>query len=319
MTPSPSPAAITGGIVAYNEEARIEASIRSLLDQDLPAGIAWSGIRVLASGCTDRTGEVVRSAFSDEPLVHLEEEPQRAGKAAALAKLFQGVTDPWFVLLDGDCRAEPGAVAALLSAAEKTRRRPIAVGALHVPPNLPDGYGGAIRLAWDILNARAAASRTDGPGEILLDNLALFSTDPMPAVLVGVINEARLLETDVLRRGGAVVFAPDARVAIAVPSGYPGLVAFRRRVLNGHRQLALRLGPPRALFGAELAAHPARAIASVLVAARRGRTSLAGLITLTAAETQAQLLSRVDGSSRFDLDAVWPRVASASTRDTGPT
>jgi glycosyltransferase involved in cell wall biosynthesis len=316
MTPQPAPIGIAGGIVAHNEEARIERAVRSLLDQALPTGCVWTEIRVLASGCTDRTGERVRTAFANEPLVHLEEEGHRAGKAAALAKLFRGVTDPWFVLLDGDCRAEEGSLAAMLAAAGKTPRRPVAVGARHVPPALPGGYGAAIALAWEILNERAAASRPDAPGPVLLDNLVLLSTDPLPRVRAGVINEARVIEAEVLRAGGAVLFASDARVAIAVPSGYRGLIAFRRRILNGHRQLAPGLGPARTLVGPELARHPGRSIAAVLAAARRRHVGLAGLAGLAAAESTAQLRSRIDGASRFDAEARWTRLAS--TREAEP-
>jgi poly-beta-1,6-N-acetyl-D-glucosamine synthase len=315
MTRAPAALGITGGIVAFNEEARIERAIRSLLDQELPAGCAWTEIRVLASGCTDRTGEVVRTAFADEPLVRLEEEPYRAGKAAALAKLFRRVTDPWFVLLDGDCRAEDGAVAAMLAVAEGTPRRSVAVGARHVPPELPGGFGAAIGLAWEILNERAAASRPNEQGQVLLDNLVLLSTDPLPNVGAGVINEARILEAEVLRAGGSVRFAADARVAIAVPGGYRDLVAFRRRVLNGHRQLAAGLGLAPTLVGPELTRHPGRSIGTVLAAARRRRSGLDGLAGLAAAETTAQLCSRIDGRSRFDADARWIRGVPAREAD----
>src|SRR5580693_4068674 len=43
------PQLLTGGMVAYNEEANIGPALRSLLEQELPDGVAWDAIWVVAS------------------------------------------------------------------------------------------------------------------------------------------------------------------------------------------------------------------------------------------------------------------------------
>jgi glycosyltransferase involved in cell wall biosynthesis len=47
------------GIMAYNEEKNISRLLQALLDQNLKAA-KISNIFVIASGCTDRTEEIVR-------------------------------------------------------------------------------------------------------------------------------------------------------------------------------------------------------------------------------------------------------------------
>src|SRR4029077_14519414 len=58
-------------VPAYNEEYVIEATIRSLLNSDYEN----FEILVIDDGSLDRTSEVVRQQFGDEPLVRLFTEP----------------------------------------------------------------------------------------------------------------------------------------------------------------------------------------------------------------------------------------------------
>src|SRR5437764_8978674 len=66
-------------VPAYNEEFVIEATIRSLLNSDYDN----FEIIVVDDGSQDRTSEVVREHFGNEPLIRLFTVPN-AGKATAL-------------------------------------------------------------------------------------------------------------------------------------------------------------------------------------------------------------------------------------------
>ncbi len=48
------------GILAYNEEANIATLIRNLLNQPLEPDLNLAEIVVIASGCSDRTQEIVK-------------------------------------------------------------------------------------------------------------------------------------------------------------------------------------------------------------------------------------------------------------------
>lgn len=84
-------------VPAYNEEFVIEATIRSLLNSDYDN----FEIIVVDDGSLDRTSEVVRQQFGNEPLVRLFTEPN-AGKAAALNLGLRQSKGEIIVALDAD-------------------------------------------------------------------------------------------------------------------------------------------------------------------------------------------------------------------------
>ena len=84
-------------VPAYNEERVIEATIRSLLNSNYEN----FEIIVVDDGSQDRTSEVVREHFGDQPLVRLFTEPN-AGKAAALNLGLRHAKGDVIVALDAD-------------------------------------------------------------------------------------------------------------------------------------------------------------------------------------------------------------------------
>src|SRR5713226_4457479 len=84
-------------VPAYNEERVIEATIRSLLNSDYEN----FEIIVVDDGSQDRTSEVVREQFGDEPLVRLFTGPN-AGKASALNLGMRYAQGDVIVALDAD-------------------------------------------------------------------------------------------------------------------------------------------------------------------------------------------------------------------------
>src|SRR5579863_3836534 len=68
------------GIMPYNEEANIVNAIRTILRQQCTSA-EIAELIVVASGCTDRTAELVRALIDEDPRVALIVEADRAGKA----------------------------------------------------------------------------------------------------------------------------------------------------------------------------------------------------------------------------------------------
>jgi len=95
-------------VPAYNEEFVIEATIRSLLNSDYEN----FEIIVVDDGSQDRTSEVVREQFGDEPLVRLFTE-KNAGKAAALNFGFHYAKGEVVVALDADTQFPAQTIRAL--------------------------------------------------------------------------------------------------------------------------------------------------------------------------------------------------------------
>jgi cellulose synthase/poly-beta-1,6-N-acetylglucosamine synthase-like glycosyltransferase/peptidoglycan/xylan/chitin deacetylase (PgdA/CDA1 family) len=95
-------------VPAYNEEFVIEATIRSLLNSDYDN----FEIVVVDDGSADRTSEVVRQHFDDEPRVRLFTEPN-GGKAAALNHGLRQAKGDIIVALDADTQFPANTIRAL--------------------------------------------------------------------------------------------------------------------------------------------------------------------------------------------------------------
>ena len=95
-------------VPAYNEEFVIEATIRSLLNSDYDN----LEIIVVDDGSQDRTTEVVRERFGDEPLVRLFTEAN-AGKATALNFGLRHAKGDVIVALDADTQFPANTIRAL--------------------------------------------------------------------------------------------------------------------------------------------------------------------------------------------------------------
>lgn len=99
---------VTVMIPAFNEEAVIERSIRTVLaSTDVRIEII-----VIDDGSKDRTSEIVASAFADEPRVRLLT-LENGGKARALNRGLELATGEIVIALDADTQFEPTTIARL--------------------------------------------------------------------------------------------------------------------------------------------------------------------------------------------------------------
>jgi len=99
---------VTVLIPAFNEERVIERSVRRVLDSrevDIE-------VIVIDDGSKDRTSEIVRTAFADEPRVRLLT-LENGGKARALNKGLELVRGELVIALDADTQFEPTTIARL--------------------------------------------------------------------------------------------------------------------------------------------------------------------------------------------------------------
>ena len=240
----PAARVVAGGIVAHNDEGRVERSIRSLLGQELPPGYEWGRVSVVASGCTDRTVNVAESLAAEDPRLDIVVEPRRRGKAAALREILRRAEGDSVVLLNSDAVALPGSVAELLRTGEG-KLLPYAVMARPVvPPGGSDRWTETVRWMWDVHHRLHEEMLADGKGAHLSDELLLLSL-PTPAPLAeGIINDGSFLGVWFAQHGGGCWYAPQSRVEIAIPPTVEDHVWQRRRIHVGNAQVRRLLGRP---------------------------------------------------------------------------
>ncbi|HYB78620.1 MAG TPA: glycosyltransferase [Thermoplasmata archaeon] len=300
---------IVGGVVAHNDERRIQDSLRSLLTQELPPGVHWGRVWVVASGCTDHTVEIARTVATDDPRVSVVVEPERRGKAAAIRQVLRRAEGEFLVLLNSDAVAEPGAVSALLTkAAGKTR--PFAVmGRPRVAPPAEGEWSSTMRWMWELHHELHLEMLEDGRGAHLSDELLLVSLPAFPWIEDGVINDGSYCAVWLRNHSGSCWYAPGARVVVDVPRNPGDHLRQRRRIHVGNAQVAARLGrrPTTALrFFLE---RPSRALRAL----RRSLTTPDGLrhlVNVLGWEIVAHALAAWDRLPPQRDHVHWSRIAS---------
>jgi cellulose synthase/poly-beta-1,6-N-acetylglucosamine synthase-like glycosyltransferase/spore germination protein YaaH/peptidoglycan/xylan/chitin deacetylase (PgdA/CDA1 family) len=100
---------VTVLIPAYNEQAAIVDTVRAALSCDYPK----LEVLVVNDGSTDRTPDLVRANFSNDPRVRLIDQPNR-GKPAALNHGLAEATGEIIVSIDGDTIVDPEAIPRLV-------------------------------------------------------------------------------------------------------------------------------------------------------------------------------------------------------------
>ncbi|MGA7847202.1 MAG: glycosyltransferase [Thermoplasmata archaeon] len=285
---------LDGGVVAFNEERRLAPAVESLLHQELPRGVRWRTLWIVASGCTDRTAEVARSLATRHPEVRVVVQPERRGKASALGEVFREARGDYLVLLNADAIARPGAVAALLRAAAPLVP-PYAVMGHPEPGGLPPaGMGTGLRLLWKLHHRMHATLVPSREGTHLSDELLLLPTDDLPPLPAEVVNDGAFIGAWTRSHGGTLAYAADARVAIEVPWSIGDHLRQRRRIHFGHRQVTELVGVAPTTFARYLLRHPSRAMALLASEVRATPGGGTALIWLASAELASMVAATWD-------------------------
>ena len=91
---------VTVLVAAYNEEASIEDTVRSLMKQSYAGAFA---VTVINDGSAENTAAIVRNLSLEFPNLHLIDLPQNAGKAHALNQGLAACDSELVITVDADC------------------------------------------------------------------------------------------------------------------------------------------------------------------------------------------------------------------------
>jgi Glycosyltransferase like family 2 len=310
VPPPAAPVLLAGGVTAHEDADGIGPAVRSLLDSRLPPGVAWSGVWVVVSPGRDGTIDRARALARIDGRIRVIEEPTRRGKAAALVRLLGAMRGDLAVLLNGDAWAEPAAVAAML---ERVPAPPAPFAVMARPVAVVDGSTprvGAVRLLWQLHHDLHDTLLNGGEGTHLSDELLMLPLARAPPLREGIINDGAFIGGWLSRHGGRLVYAPDARVRIGLPTSLRALVEQRRRIRHGHRQAHRLTGVAPSTLDRQLLAAPRRAIGIVRRSLGTGGDGYAALATLAAVEVAAAALAWADTVRGASEPAVWARVPS---------
>ena len=220
----------TIGVFAHNEAHNVRRTLHALLAQQL-RNVEITEIIVIASGCTDGTVQLAEEVASAYPLVTVDVETTRRGKAAAIKRLTAMARGEIIVLVGADTLPAPTAIQRLVEPfVDPTVGM---TGARVVPLNAPTKWlGFAVQMLWHVHHQLAL--RRPKLGELVafrnvIDDFPEDTSTDEPAIEALIIN-----------KGYRLAYAPRAVVYNRGPEDFREFVNQRRRVFAGQVRIALR-------------------------------------------------------------------------------
>jgi biofilm PGA synthesis N-glycosyltransferase PgaC len=220
------------GIMAHNEEGNIANAIEAVLGQQPRFGELIELV-VVASGCTDRTTDIVASLARDDPRVRLVVQERRAGKASAINLFIAAARAPILILVNGDNIVTPGAIDALV---EQFQDQAVGmVGGKPVPVNDDNTFlGYAAHLLWRLHDQIARESPK-------LGEIVAFR-NVVPCIPTDTAVDELSLQAVVTELGFRLVYEPRAVVYNCGPTTTADFLRQRRRIFAGHLCIARHQG-----------------------------------------------------------------------------
>ncbi len=220
------------GITAYNEEANIGRLLQAILDQRLYE-VEISEIIVVASGCTDRTEEIVRAYMDKDPRIRLYVQERREGKTSAINLFLKHAREKICVLESGDTLPRDDTIEKMV----RMFRNPAVgmTGAHKVAVNTPDHIVDLLshlRLKLE----HQLCLEIPRLGELIAFRKVFDQLPPDVAM------DEAFVEALIIRRGMQVRYAPEAVVYSMGPQTVGDFVKQRRRNYAGHLYLKEKYG-----------------------------------------------------------------------------
>lgn len=215
------------GVMAYNEEGNIAHALDSILRQEM-TGKRVAEVIVVASGCEDRTVEIVSSIASGEPRVRLIEQARREGKASAVNLFISAATSPVLVLVSADLMVEAGSFECLLSHfADPTVGM---AGGRPIPVNGSGTLvGHTVHLQWHLHDRIARQSPK-------LGEFVAFR-NVVPSIPLDTAVDELSIQALVTQLGYRLVYEPRAIVYNRGPANVTDFLRQRRRIYAGHLRI----------------------------------------------------------------------------------
>jgi poly-beta-1,6-N-acetyl-D-glucosamine synthase len=220
------------GITAHNEEANIGKLLHAIRNQRLHL-VEITEIIVVASGCTDRTENIVREHMTEDPRIQLFLQEKREGKTSAVNLFLSHASEKICVVESGDTLPHEDAVENLV----RMFADPAVgmTGAHKVPVNTPGrivGYMSHLRLEME----HQLCLEIPRLGEMIAFRKVFDRIPPDVAM------DEAFVEALVIRRGLQVRYAPDAMVFNMGPDTVGDFLKVRRRNFAGHLHLKEKFG-----------------------------------------------------------------------------
>ncbi|MFA5070494.1 MAG: glycosyltransferase [Patescibacteria group bacterium] len=209
--------------MAYNEEKNISRLLEALLNQKL-SRVKISHIFVIASGCTDRTEEIVREYIKKDNRIRLISQKKREGKSSAINFFIKEARENILVLESGDTLPVENTIENLILPFSEPE---VGMTGAHVIPlnkdNTPVGF--AVQTLWRLHHL--IALKIPKMGELVAFR-KIFQMIPKTSA----VDEANI-EPLVKGQGYRLVYVPEAIVYNRGPENVREFIRQRKRINIG--------------------------------------------------------------------------------------
>jgi len=214
-------------VAAYNEEANI-GRLLDALDRQKLSSCVIKEIIVVASGCTDRTEEIVREKKKKNRKIKLLSQAERKGKASAINLFLSHAQSEVLVLESGDTVPAQRTVESLVHPFTDSQ-----IGMTGAHPLPVDGLstfmGFCANFLWNMHHLLAL--RSPKLGEMVAFRNVLQKIPDDTAV------DEACIEAIITAQGYKIQYIPDAPVYNKGPDTVSDFLKQRRRIANGHYHL----------------------------------------------------------------------------------
>jgi glycosyltransferase involved in cell wall biosynthesis len=213
--------------MAYNEEASIADAIASILDQET-SSCRLTEVIVVASGCVDRTVEIVDRIAAHDPRVRLLVQEHREGKASAINLFIASARSEVLVMVGADVVVKEGMLDALMGHFDDPEVG--MVGGRPIPVNGEGSFlGHAVHLQWRLHDRIARSSPK-------LGEIVAFR-NVVPSIPLDTAVDEISIQAVITRLGLRLVYEPDAVAYNRGPASVRDFLRQRRRIYAGHLRI----------------------------------------------------------------------------------
>jgi len=222
-------------IPAYNEEKNIGKLLEALLKQKIYPPFELVSITVVASGCTDKTEEIVKKFCKRNRKIRLISTKERLGKANAINLFLKVCKEELIVMISADVLpADNFTINTLLQPFLKNEVG--IAGGRPIPLNPSATLASKISsLMWHI-HHKISLSNPPKIGEIVAFRNIV---ERIPA---NTLADEERLSAVIQKKGYKAVYVPDAVVYNKSPEKLSELIEQRKRIFIGHLQIKKELG-----------------------------------------------------------------------------
>jgi hypothetical protein len=218
--------------MAYNEEAAIADAIDSVLDQRLTSS-RIAELIVVASGCEDRTSEIVLGIGHRDRRVRLIEQARREGKASAINLFIAEARSPVLMMVSADLVVKDGTLDALLRHFADPE---VGMVGGHPTPVNDEAtlLGHSVHLQWRLHDIIARESPK-------LGEIVAFR-NVVPSIPMDTAVDEISIQALVTQLGYRLVYEPAAIVYNRGPTTVRDFLRQRRRIYAGHLRVREQQG-----------------------------------------------------------------------------